>query len=98
MMIIVAAKALLDHRLHSVTGRFSLSLRIQCFFAQTGDKTRRYLQQPNARAVFITRVTTDSLNPHRVVTPLIPIGQSPQLTASRRPAVSSLEAYQTPAR
>ena len=98
MMMIVAAKALLNNQLHSVTGTFSLSLRIQCFFPQTGDKTRRYLQQPNARAVFITQVTADSLNPHLVVTTLIPIGPYPKLTASRRPAVSSLEAYQTPAR
>ena len=98
MMIIVAGNALLNNRLYSVTGAFSLSLRILCFYRQPGYKTIRYLPEPNAYTVFSTRVIRDFINPHRVVTTLIPIGQYPKLTASLRPAVSSLEAYQTPAR
>lgn len=97
-MMIVAAKALLDHRLHSVTGAFSLSPRILCWYRQPGYKSRRYLPEPNAYTVFSTRVISDVINSHRVVTTLIPIGPYPKLTASLRPAVSSLEAYQTPAR
>jgi len=98
MMIIVAGNALLNNRLYSVTGAFSLSLKILCFYRQPGYKTIRYLPEPNAYTVFSTRVIRGFINPHRVVTTLIPIGQYPKLTASLRPAVSSLEAYQTPAR
>ena len=97
MMIIVAGNALLNNRLYSVTGAFSLSLKILCFYRQPGYKTIRYLPEPNAYTVFSTRVNRDFINPHRVDTIQIPIGQYPKLTASRRPAVSSLEAYQTPA-
>ena len=98
MMLIVAAKALLDHRLHSVTGAFSLRPRILRWYQQPGYKSRRYLPERNAYTVFSTRVISDVINSRQVVTTLIPIGPYPKLTASRRPAVSSLEAYQTPAR
>jgi len=98
MMIIVAVNALLNNRLYSVTGAFCLILRILCFSRQPGYKTIRVLPEPNAYTVFIAQVIRDFINPHRVDTIQIPIGQYPKLTASRRPAVSSLEAYQTPAR
>ena len=98
MMIIVAANALLNNRLYSVTGAFSLTLRIPCVYRQLGYKTMRYLPKPNAYTAFIARVNRDFINLQRSVTTLIPIGQYPKLTASQQPAVSSLEAYQTPAR
>ena len=98
MMINVAGNALLNNRFYSVTGAFSLSLRILCFYRQLGYKSIRYLPEPNAYTVFSTRVISDVINSRQVVTTLIPIGPYPKLTASRRPAVSSLEAYQTPAR
>ena len=88
----------LDNRLYSVTGALDLILKTPCFYRQSGYKTMRYLPEPNAYAVFIARVIRRFINPHRVVTTLIPIGQYPKLTASQHPAVSSLEAYQTPAR
>jgi len=96
-MIIVAGNALLNNRFYSVTGAFSLTLRIPCVYRQPGYKTMRYLPKPNAYTAFIARVNRDFINLHRSVTTLIPIDPSPNLTASRHPAVSSLEAYQTPA-
>jgi len=96
-MIIVAGNALLNNRFYSVTGVFSLAFRISCFYRQTGYKTMRYLPKPNAYTAFIARVNRDFINLHRSVTTLIPIGQYHKLTASQQPAVSSLEAYQTPA-
>ena len=98
MMINVVDNALLNNRLYSATGAFSHSLRILRWYQQPGDKSRRYLLQQNAYTRFSARVISDVINPHRLVTTLIPIGLYPKLTASRRPAVSSLEAYQTPAR
>ena len=56
MMINVAANALLNNQLYSVTGAFSLSLRILCLYQQPGYKSRRYLPEPNAYTVFSTRV------------------------------------------
>ena len=98
-MINVVGNALLNNnRIYSATGAFSHSLRILCWYQQPGDKSRRYLQQQNAYTRFSARVISDAINSHRVVTTLIPIGLYPKLTVSRRPAVSSLEAYQTPAR
>ena len=97
-MIIVAGNALLNNRLYLVTGAFSLAFRISCFYRQTGWETMRYLSKPNAYSFFIARVNRGYINTHRVVTTLIPIGQYPKLTVSQQPAVSSLEAYQTPAR
>ena len=97
-MIIVAGNALLNNRFYSVTGTFSLTLRMLCFYQQSGYKTMRYFQEPNAYTVFITRVNRDFINLYRGVTTLIPIDPYPKLTASQHPAVSSLEAYQTPAR
>ena len=96
-MIIVAGNALLNNRFYSVTGTFSLTLRIPCIYRQLDYKTMRYLPKPYAYTVFIARVNRDFINPHRDVTALIPISQYPQLTTSQRPAVSSLEDYQTPA-
>jgi len=98
MMIIVAGNALLYNRFYPVTGTFGLTLRIPCFYRQPGYKTMRTLPIPNAYTVFSDRVTRDFIKLHRGVTTLIPIGPSPKLTASQQPAVSSLEAYQTPAR
>ena len=97
-MIIVAGNALLYNRLYSVTGRFGLTLKTLCFYWQPGYKTMRTLPEPNAYTVFIARVNRDFINLHRGVTTLIPIDPSPKLTASQQPAVSSLEAYPTPAR
>ena len=96
-MIIVAGNALLNNRFYSVTGVFSLALRTPCFYRQAGYKTMRYLPKPNAYTVFIARVNRDFINLHRGIATLIPIGQYPKLTASQQPAVSSFEAYQTPA-
>ena len=98
MMVIVAGNALLNNRFYSVTGAFSLTLRIPFYYRQPGYKTMRYWLKPFAYTVFIARVIRRFINPHRVVTTLIPIGQHPKLTASQPPAVSSLEAYPTPAR
>ena len=98
MMIIVAGNALLNNRFYSVTGTFSLTLRIPCNYRQLGYNTMRYLPKPYAYTVFIARVNRDFINPHRGITTLIPIDPYPKLTASQHPAVSSLEAYQTPAR
>jgi hypothetical protein len=97
-MIIVAGNALLHSRFYSVTGTFSLTLRVPCVYRQTGWETMRYLSKPNAYSVFIARVNRGYINTHRVVTTLIPIGQYPKLTVSQQPAVSSFKAYQTPAR
>ena len=96
-MIIVAGNALLNNRFYSVTGVFSLTLKILCFYWQPGYKTMRHLPQPIAYTVFITQVKRDFINLYRGVTTLIPIDPYPKLTASQHPAVSSLEAYQTPA-
>ncbi len=98
MMIIVAGNALLNNRFYSVTGAFSLTLRTQCFYRQPSYKTMRYLPEANAYTVFITQVNSDFINLQRGVTTLIPIDPYPKLTASQHPGVSSLEAYQTPAR
>ena len=97
-MIIVAGTALLNSRFYSVTPAFSLILKILCFYQQPGYKTMRYLPAPNAYTVFIARINRGYINTHRVVTTLILIGQYPKLTVSQQPTVSSLEAYQTPAR
>jgi hypothetical protein len=43
-------------------------------------------------------VTSDFYTPHRKVKTLIPIALLPSMTAELHPAVSSLEACQTPAR
>ena len=96
-MIIVTGNALLNNRFYSVTGAFGLTLKILCFYWQPGYKTMRYLPEPNAYTVFITQVNRAFINLYRGVTTLIPIDPSPKLTASQHPAVSSLEAYQTPA-
>ena len=96
-MIIVADNTLLNNRLYSVTGAFSLTLITLCFYQQPGYKTMRTLPKANAYTVFIARVNRDFINLHRGVPTLIPIDPSPKLTASQQPAVSSLEPYQTPA-
>ena len=96
-MVIVADNALLNNRFYSVTGEFSLTLSIPGFYRLPGYKTMPYLPEPNAYTVFSARVIMGFINPHWVVTALIPIEPSPKLTASQQPAVSSLEAYQTPA-
>ena len=98
MTLIVADNTLLYNRFYSVTGTFSLAHRNPCFYRQSSYKTMRYLPEPNAYTVFIARVNRDFINLHRGVTTLIPIDPSPKLTASQQPAVSSLEAYPTPAR
>jgi len=98
MMIIVADNALLNNRFYPVTGAFDLTLKILCFYWQPGYKTMRYLPKPNAYTGFIARVNRDFINLHRSIATLIPIDTSPKLTASQHPAVSSFEAYQTPAR
>jgi hypothetical protein len=85
------------NRFYSVTGAFSLTPKILCFYQQPGCKTMPYLPQPNAYTVFIVRVNRDIINLHRGIATLIPIGPSPKLTASQQPAVSSFKAYQTPA-
>jgi hypothetical protein len=97
-MIIVVGNALLYNRFYSVTGTFSLALRTPYFYRQPGYKTMRTLPEPSAYTVFIARVNSDFISLHRGIPTLIPIGPSPKLTASQQPAVSSLEAYQTPAR
>ena len=97
-MIIVAGNILLNNRFYSVTGAFSLTLITPCFYRKPGYKTMRTLPEPNAYTVFIARVNRDFINLHRSIATLIPIGPSPKLTASQQPAVSSFEAYQTPAR
>ena len=97
MMIIVAGNTLLNNRFYSVTGAFSLTPRIPCVYRKHGYKTMRTLPKPNAYTVFSARVNRDFIDLHRGITTLIPIGPSPKLTASQQPAVSSLEAYQTPA-
>ena len=98
MMIIIAVNTGLNDRRLSVTGAFYQTLRMPCLYRQPGWKTMRYLLEANAYTVFIARVNRDFINPHRGITTLIHIGQYPKLTASQHPAVSSLEAYQTPAR
>ena len=97
-MIIVAGNALLNNRFYSVTGVFSLALRAPYFYWQSGYKTMQTLPAPNVYTTFIARVNRDFINLHRGVTTLIPIDLSPKLTASQHPAVSSFEAYPTPAR
>ena len=96
-MIIVADNALLNNRFYSVTGAFCLALRMLCFYRQTGWQTMSYAPQTKTFMIFIAGAIGYFINPHRGVTTLIPIDPSPNLTASRHPAVSSLEAYQTPA-
>ncbi len=98
MMFISMDNTGLDNRLYSVTGTFSLALRNPCFYRQSGWKSINYLPELNALRVFVAGVIRDFINPHRVNTTLIPIEPSPKQTASQLPAVSSLEAYQTPAR
>ena len=97
-MIIVAGNALLYNRFYPVTGTFGLTLRIPCFYRQPGYKTMRTLPEQNVYTVFTARVDRDFINLHRGIATLIPIDPSPKLTASQHPAVSSLEAYPTPAR
>ena len=97
-MIIVASNALFYNRFYSVTGTLSLTLKTPCFYRQSDYKTMRCLPKPNAYTVFIARVNRDFTNPYRGDTIQIPIEPSPKLTASQQPAVSSLEAYPTPAR
>ncbi len=98
MTIIIAVNTGLNDRCLSVTGAFYQTLRMPCLYRQPSWKNIRYLLEANAYTVFIARVNRDFINPHRGLTTLIPIGQYPKLTASQHPAVSSLEAYQTPAR
>ena len=98
MTLIVAGNAGLNNRFYSVTGTFSLTLITPCFYRQPGYKIMRYLLKPYAYTGFIVRVNRDFINPQRIVTALIPIGPSPKLTSSQQPAVSSFEAYPTPAR
>ena len=97
-MIIVAGDALLYNRFYPVTGTFGLTLKTLCFYWLPGYKTMRTLPKPNVYTVFTARVDRDFINLHRGIATLIPIDPSPKLTASQHPAVSSLEAYPTPAR
>jgi len=87
----------LDNRLYSVTGASCRVLRMPCFYRQPGWKTMNNLPEENTYTVYIARVNRDFIISRRGATTLIPIGQYPKLTASPLPAVSSLEAYQTPA-
>ncbi len=96
MTIIIAVNTGLNDRCLSVTGTFSLTLRIPCVYRQLGWKTMN-LPEENTYTVFIARFNRDFINLHRGLTTLIPIDPYPKLTASQQPAVSSLEAYQTPA-
>ena len=98
MTIIIAVNTGLNDRCLSVTGAFYQTLRMPCLYRQPSWKNIRYLLEANAYTVFIAGVIRDFINPHRVNTTLIPIEPSPKQIASQLPAVSSLEAYQTPAR
>ena len=88
----------LNNRLYSVTGTFNLAFIIACFYQQPRNKTMHYLPKTNVFKSIIAGMSRDFINLHRGTTTLIPIGPSPKLTASQHPAVSSLEAYPTPAR
>ncbi len=97
MTIIIAVNTGLNDRCLSVTGAFYQTFRMPCFYQLPGWKIMYFLPEERAYTVFIVRVNRDFINPHRGVTTLIPIDPYPKLTASQHPAVSSLEAYQTPA-
>ena len=97
MTIIIAVNTGLNDRCLSVTGAFCRVLRMPSFYRQPGWKTMNNLPEENTYTVFIARVNRGFIISHRGATTLIPIGQNPKLTASPLPAVSSLEAYQTPA-
>ncbi len=98
MTIIIAVNTGLNDRCLSVTGAFYQTLRMPCLYRQPSWKTMRYLLEANTYTVFIARVNRDFIITHRGFTTLSPIDPYPKLTASPPPAVSSLEAYQTPAR
>jgi hypothetical protein len=87
----------LYNRHGSVTGAFNLTYKMTYFYQQFGYITRLNLPKPNAYAVYIARVNNDFINLHKGITTLIPIDPYPEPAASQLPAVSSLEAYQTPA-
>ena len=87
-----------DNRLYSVTGAFNLILRTPCFYQQPRNKTMHYLPITNVFSIFIAGVNQDFIKPNTGATTLIPIDPPQELTASQHPAVSSLEAYPTPAR
>jgi hypothetical protein len=97
MMFINRDNAGLYKRLNSVTGAFNLTFKMTYFYQQFGYITRLNLPKPNAYAVYIARVNSGFINRHKGITTLIPIGPYPKSAASQLPAVSSLEAYQTPA-
>jgi len=88
----------LNNRLYSVTGTFNLALIIACFYQQPRNKTMRCLTKTNTFKNIVSDMNRDFISLHRGITTLIPIDPSPKLTASQHPAVSSLEAYPTPAR
>ena len=87
-----------DNRLYSVTGAFDLNLRTPCFYPQHGYKTMHCLTKKNAFKSIVADVNRDFIKPNPGITTLIPIDPPPKLTALQHPAVSSLEAYPTPAR
>jgi hypothetical protein len=97
MMFINRNNAELYNRLNSVTGAFNLTYKMTYFYQQFGYITQLNLPKPNAYAVYIARVNSDFINLHKGITTLIPIDPYPEPAASHLPAVSSLEAYQTPA-
>ena len=98
MTFINKDKTRLNNRLYSVTGAFCRALMIPCFNQQLGWRIINYLPEPKTFRVFVAGVIRDFINQHLVDTIQIPIDTSPKLTASQQPAVSSFEAYQTPAR
>ncbi len=98
MTFFIVENTSLDNRLYSVTGAFDLALIIACFYQLSGHKTMQYFSKLNTFRRFVVGVNRGFINLHPGITTLIPIDPSPELNASQHPAVSSLEAYPTPAR
>ena len=68
------------------------------FCAYRKREIRCYWNTINPTMTVDNSVTSDFASPHRKVKTQIPIARRPSMTAELHPAVSSLEACQTPAR
>ena len=93
----MVGKIACQNRLSSVTGISCRVLMIACFYQQSGDSIMCSLLKLKPFIVFVAGVNTSFTYQYRGITILIPIDLPSKLTASKLPAVSSLEDYPTPA-
>ncbi len=93
-MINIIKKPFVYNRFKAITGAFGLVVKNRIF----KPVVQNYLQTKNELMVSKFLNITYSINLHTVVNHQIPIDHPTKHNASQPPGVSSLQAYQTPAR